>query len=130
MNRAHFIFTKYFNSFSVHVKNLESLSVKQIQTIEEFVKTRKGVFDFNSYTFIIQKRLEFSEFILLIEKSSIDATCEENILKVAQKSKVEFGKYKGMYYSDIPDAYLLWLKSNYLGKDREIIEAELNFRTL
>lgn len=130
MNKAHLVFRKYFNSFSVHVKNLEKLSVEQIQTIEEFVKARKGIFDFNSYTFIIQKRLEFSEFILLIEKSSIEATCEENITKIEQKSKVEFGKYRGMYYSDIPDSYLLWLKSNYLGKDREIIEAELNFRAL
>lgn len=130
MNKIHFIFTRHTNSFSVHVKNLEELCVEQILAIEAFVSARNGVFDFKTYTFAIQKKLEFSEFVLLIEHSFTNATCQENILKVQQKAKVEFGKYKGMFYSDIPDAYLLWLKSNYRGKDREIVDAELNFRTI
>ncbi|MDD5372184.1 MAG: DUF3820 family protein [Sulfurimonas sp.] len=126
----YFIFTKFSNSFSVFVKNLEELSVEQIQNIEAFVRTRKGVFDFSSYTFIIQKRLEFCEFILLMEKSSINAICEEKSLNVQQRERVEFGKYKGMLYCDLPDSYLLWLKSNYMGKDRDVVEAELKFREL
>ena len=48
MNKAHLIFTKYTNSFSVHIKNLEQLSVEQIQQIEHFVDARKGLFDFNT----------------------------------------------------------------------------------
>jgi hypothetical protein len=130
MYKAHFVFTKFHNSFSVHVENLEQLSVEQIQTIESFVKQRKGLFDFNTYTFVIQKRLEFSEFVSLLQKSAIDATCEENFLKVQQTQKIEFGKYKGLAYSDLPDSYLLWLKSNYNGKNRETIDAELKFRNL
>lgn len=130
MAKAHFIFTKYSNSISVHVKNLEQLSVAQIQDIEAFVKERKGIFDFGSYTFTIQKKLEFSEFLALITKSSIDAICEEKSLNVQQRERVEFGKYKGMLYCDIPDSYLLWLKSNYSGKDRDTIEAEIKFREL
>ncbi|MEK6658177.1 MAG: DUF3820 family protein [Campylobacterota bacterium] len=126
----YFIFTKFSNSFSVYVKNLEQLSVEQIQNIEAFVRTRKGVFDFSSYTFIIQKRLEFCEFISLVENSSIDAVYEEKNLNVQQRERVEFGKYKGILYCDIPDSYLLWLKSNYSGKDRSTIEAELKFREL
>ncbi|QOY53274.1 putative quorum-sensing-regulated virulence factor [Candidatus Sulfurimonas baltica] len=130
MAKPHFIFTKYTNSFSVHVDNLEQLSVQQIQQIEAFVSERNGIFDFNTYTFVIKKRLEFNEFILLLEHILLEAVCEEKILKIQQKSKVEFGKFKGMFYSDIPDAYLLWLKSNYRGKDRSIIEAEVSFRSI
>lgn len=126
----YFIFTKFSNSFSVYVKNLEELSVEQIQNIEAFVRVRKGVFDFSSYTFVIQKRLEFSEFVLLAEKSSINAACEEKISNTAQKERVEFGKYRGMSYSELPDSYLLWLNSNYIGKDRAIIDAEIKFRKL
>jgi hypothetical protein len=128
--KPYFVFTKFHNSFSVHVENLEQLSVEQIQTIESFVKQRKGLFDFNTYTFVIQKRLEFSEFILLLQESAIDAACEENFLKIQQTQRVEFGKYKGLAYSDLPDSYLLWLKSNYSGKNRETIDAELKFRNL
>jgi len=130
MAKIHFVFTKYQNSFSVHVKNLEQLSVEQIQSIEAFVELRRGFFDFNTYTFSIPKRVEFTEFKTLIETIFTDVLCEEVILKIPQKSKVEYGKYKGMLYCDLPDVYLLWLKSNYHGKDREIIEAELKSRTL
>lgn len=130
MSKPHFIFTKHKNSFSVHVENLEQLSIETIQNIEAFVRARNGLFDFETYTFTIQKRLEFNEFISLLEHASIQSTCQEKILKIQQKEKVEFGKYKGMFYSDIPDAYLLWLKSNYRGKDRDIVDAEISFRTL
>jgi hypothetical protein len=130
MSKPHFLFTKYVNSISVHVKNLEELSVAQIQSIEAFVRERKGIFDFNTYTFTIQKRLEFNEFISLLQNSSLDATCEEKIINIRQRERVEFGKYKGMFYCDLPDAYLLWLKSNYMGKDRDIVEAELKFRSM
>ncbi len=130
MYKAHFVFTKFHNSFSVHVENLEQLSVEQIKTIESFVKQRNGLFDFNTYAFVIQKRLEFSEFVSLLQKSEIDAICEENFFKVQQTQKIEFGKYKGLAYSDLPDSYLLWLKSNYNGKNRETIDAELKFRNL
>ena len=51
MNKARFIFTKLSHSFTVKVLNLESLSVEQIQEIEQFVKQRNGLFDFNTYTF-------------------------------------------------------------------------------
>jgi len=128
--KPHFVFTRLHNSFSVHIANLEKLSVEQIRAIEFFVEQRKGIFDFNTYTFVIQKRLEFSEFILLLEKSEIYAHCEENFLKTKQTQRVEFGKYKGVAYSDLPDSYLLWLKSNYSGKNRETIDAELKFRNL
>lgn len=128
--KPHFIFTKLHNSFSVYVKNLEQLSVEQIRRIEAFALQRKGIFDFNTYTFVIQKRLEFEEFVLLLQKSDLDALCEENFLKTQQTQRVEFGKYKGLAYSDLPDSYLLWLKSNYNGKNREIIDAELKFRNL
>lgn len=130
MSKPHFLFTKYSNSISVHVKNLEELTVAQIQNIEAFVRTRKGTFDFNSYTFTIQKRLEFDEFISLLQNSSLDATCEEKIINTQQRERVEFGKYKGMLYCDLPDSYLLWLKSNYMGKDRDVVEAELKFRSM
>jgi len=126
----HFVFTKLHNSFSVYVANLEQLSVEQIRCIESFVEQRKGIFDFNTYTFVIQKRVEFGEFVLLLQKSEINAQCEEKFQKIEQTQKVEFGKYKGLAYNDLPDSYLLWLKSNYSGKNRETIETELRFRNL
>lgn len=125
MAKAKFLFTKHFNSFSVFVVNLEKLTVQQIQEIESFVKIRKGVFDFTNYTFVIQKRIEYFEFVSLIENSSLEATVEENITIEEIQPRISFGQYKGMHYSELPDSYMLWLKNNYRGKDREFIDKEL-----
>ena len=130
MTKAHLVFTKYHNSYRVDVKNLEQLSVEQIQELQHFVESRKGIFDFNTYSFVIQKRVEFHEFVALIEYTDIKARCEENIIEVKSQPRVGFGQYKGMQYSDLPDSYMLWLKSNYRGYDRELIEAELTKRSL
>ena len=130
MTKPQFIFTQFKNSFSVHVENLEQLSVEQIQAIQIFVEKRNGVFDFTNYTFAIQKILEFDDFTVLLKYANIDATCREVRLTKAQSAKVEFGKYKGMSYCDLPDSYILWLKSNYRGKERDIIDAEIQSRNL
>lgn len=129
--KPHFIFTKLHNSFSVYVKNLEQLTVPEIQIIETFVSIRNGLFDFNTYTFFVPKNLEFNDFVFLLKHVNINAFCEEKILlPEKKKGRVEFGRYKGLDYSELPDSYLLWLKSNYSGKNREIIDAELKSRNL
>ncbi|OIP55777.1 MAG: hypothetical protein AUK54_03365 [Helicobacteraceae bacterium CG2_30_36_10] len=130
MAKAHFIFTQHANSFSVYIKNLEQLSVEQIQQIENFVKNRNGLFDFNTYSFVIKKKIEFHEFVSLLWHVEIDSICEEKVLFAETKARIDFGKYKGMQYNEVPDAYLIWLKSNYRGKDRTIIDNELKNRSL
>ena len=130
MSKAHLIFTNHKNSFSVKVTNLEELSVPQIQELEKFVNNRKGVFDFTTYTFVIQKKIEFNEFVSLIKYSGIDAVFQEIVFAQKEQSRVGFGQYKGMPYKDIPSSYLLWLKSNYRGPDKEHIDTELKRRKL
>jgi len=130
MPKPIFTFIQYKNSFEVKIKNLENLEVSQIQEIQEFVSIRKGIFNFDTYSFAIQKKIEFFEFLNLLKNTNIDAVIDEEILVVKHQKRVDFGKYKGMLYSEIPDSYLLWLKSNYMGKDREIIDIEIKNRKL
>lgn len=130
MIKANLVFTQYAKSFNVHITNLEQLSVEQIQEIENFVKIRNGIFDFNAYSFSIQKKIEFPEFVELIEHSNIQAKLSEHIIQVKFQPRVSFGQYKGMQYNELPDSYMLWLKSNYRGYDRDAIEKELKRRKL
>jgi len=123
-------FTPYVNSFKVVVENLEELEVVQIQELEAFVSKRKGIFDFNTYSFSIQKRLGFSEFVELLQELEINAKCVEIFELKKVQARISFGQYKGMLYNEIPDSYLLWLKSNHKGKDRAIIEQECKKRKL
>ncbi|MBA1432375.1 MAG: DUF3820 family protein [Epsilonproteobacteria bacterium] len=131
MPKPHFVFTQRKNSFSVHIPNLEALDVATIQAIEDFVAKRKGIFDFNSYIFSIPKRIEFHEFVSLLKHLGIEAECIQKELSAEpQSNTVSFGQYKGMAYSELPDAYLVWLKNNYRGKELKYIQQELQSRNL
>jgi len=130
MIKAHLIFTHYHNSYSVKIPNLERLSVEQIKQLQHFVSSRNGIFDFNSYSFVIQKRVEYREFLLLIAHSDINARCEENIIVKQFQPRIGFGQYKGMQYNELPDSYMLWLKANYRGYERDTMEKELQKRNL
>jgi uncharacterized protein (DUF3820 family) len=129
-HNPHLLFTRHKNSFSVHIPNLEKLSVEQIKILQDFVAVRNGVFDFDSYSFSIQKKIEFNQFKTLIKHSGIDAKCDENILILKQVPRISFGQYKGMQYCELPDSYMLWLKTNYKGYQREEVEMELKKRNL
>ena len=124
------IFTKKKNSFNVSIKNMEQLSVAQIQELESFVKSRNGIFDFERYEFKINKNIEYTEFIKLIDYTNIDCSMEENIIVEKQYPRIGFGQYKGMQYNELTDSYMLWLKANYRGVDREVIDKELKNRKL
>ena len=130
MPKAHFIFTQLSNSFRVHIPNLEELDISDIQAIEDFVAKRKGYFDFNTYSFVLQKRLDYEEFVKLIQESGLDVSLQNQPLQKKTMSRVGFGQYKGLFYNELPDAYLLWLKNNYIGADKKIIEAEIKRRNL
>jgi len=77
MSKAKFLFSTSREHFSVQVENLEELSVEEIQKIESFVSARNGIFDFNTYSFIIKKRVTFIEFLTLLKYSDIEHISEE-----------------------------------------------------
>jgi hypothetical protein len=128
MPKAHLVFTKYAHSYRVDIKNLEELSVEQIKKLQEFVSLRNGMFDFDTYSFKIQKNLEFYEFAKLVKELEINARCEEAKMTFKDAPRIGFGQYKGMFLSDLPDSYLLWLKTNYHGDQKELILKEIDKR--
>jgi len=130
MVKAQLYFTKHRHSFTVFVKNMEELSVTQIQELEKFSMLRHGYFNFEKYSFTIQKNLAFHEFVQVIHSLKISSDIYETVSNSKQNKKISFGKYKGMFYSELPDSYLLWLKSNYNGEDRILINDELKSRNL
>jgi len=126
--KAHFIFHKYAHAYKVEIPNLEELSVEQIKEIQNFVSFRNGIFDFNNYSFKIQKTLEYEAFVSLIEKLGFDCKCEERKRVYKEIPRIGFGQYKGMYISDLPDSYLMWLKNNYHGEQKELFLKEISKR--
>ena len=119
MPKAHLVFTHFHNSYSVKIPNLEKLSVEQIQELQIFAQQRKGIFDFEAY-----------EFSNLIYSLNIDARIEEYITIKETAPRIGFGQYKGMQYHELPNSYMLWLKANYRGFDRNKVDKELNKRNI
>ena len=78
----------------------------------------------------IHKNIEFYEFEKLIKSVGIKCICKENIRYTESASRIAFGQYKGMFFSDLDDSYLLWLKSNYRGEQKELIDTEVLSRRL
>ncbi len=131
MTKPQLLFRQLRNSYCVVVQNLEALSVTQIQELQKFVVNRHGYFDFDRFTFCIQKRITFTEFVKLLHFLELRADVQEEKVKSSDCSKqIGFGKYKGMLYSELPDSYLLWLKKNYNGDERETLMDELTKRSL
>ena len=124
------IFTAYKNSYKVEITNLEKLDVTQIQEFQNFVEYRYGIFDFENYSFSIQKRLDFEQFKRVLNSLNIKAIVSQKFLKEKKEPKISFGQYKGMGYKELPDSYMLWLKTNYRGYDRDKIDSELKARNL
>jgi hypothetical protein len=136
----------------IKIKNLQNLTVSQIQSLEFFTQKRRGIFDFSTHTIILHKKIEHSHLQQLFEFEHIDVQAEEidtyhdkeekhqgttendinkkyhdNSRTAEKKSsnvKISFGKYKGKFYSEIPDSYLLWLKKNYKGLEESNIVNE------
>ena len=130
MTKPLFIFTQYKNYFSIFIANLEKLQVEQIKYIQHFVDERHGFFDFDTYSFTIQKKIDFNEFKKIINLTELNAVIQENKIVPKNIQKISFGKYKGLLYSELPDSYLVWLKTNYRGQERETIALELKRRSL
>lgn len=128
-------FVTYRNYFTLTVENLAQLSVAQIQRLEKFASDRRARLDFNTARMRIAKRIDFHGLNQLLALSGIKAdTIESEIKRKKDKSSVDpiigFGKHRGMYYSEIPVEYLLWLKKNYQGHERTALDRELMNRSL
>jgi hypothetical protein len=131
-------FVAYRDYYTVTVENLTELTVPQIRRLEAYAAQRRSLLDFSTARMRIWKRIDFAHFNKTLELAGIAAdTIESEIVRPAGKPAapvqdpvIGFGKHRGMRYSDIPESYLLWLKNNYSGTERGLIEAELSRRGL
>lgn len=127
-------FVAYADYYTVTIENLAALTVPQIQQLETYALQRRGRLDFSNASMRIAKRITFDHFNKTLELCGITAdTIQSEVLSqigTMPDATVGFGKYKGMCYSELPQEYLLWLKRNYQGHEREFVEQELRNRSL
>ena len=131
-------FVAFRDYYTVTVENLTELSVPQIRQLEAYAEQRRSRLDFTTSRMTVWKRIDFRHFNRTLEAAGIVAdTIESEVVRPSaappepvQDPVIGFGKHRGLRYRDIPDGYLLWLKSNYSGPERGYIEDELARRNL
>ena len=131
-------FVAYRDYYIVKVENLTELSVAQIRQLEAYAHERRSVLDFERSSMRIWKRIDYDHFNKTLELAGIVAdTIESEVVRQTGLQNhpipdpaIGFGKYKGMHYKELPEEYLLWLKRNYNGPERALIEQELQNRSL
>ncbi|MEA3374033.1 MAG: hypothetical protein U9Q62_10160 [Campylobacterota bacterium] len=128
-------FVAHYDCCDIIVENLPSLTVPQIQQLEKFASDRRGQLDFSNSKIRIHKRIDFEYFNRILELSGIQAdTIESEVVKAtpvkAVNALIGFGKHRGTSYSELPVEYLLWLKQNYQGHERQYIEQECINRSI
>jgi hypothetical protein len=131
-------FVAYRDYYTVRIENLTELTVPQIRQLEAYAAERRSLLDFSTATMKIWKRVDYAHFNKTLKLAGIAAdTIESEVVRPdsmpaapAKDPVVGFGKHRGMRYGDLPEGYLLWLKNNYSGPERGLIEAELTRRGL
>ena len=139
MAEPYLVYRQFSHFFVLDIDNLSELSVTQIQELEAFARVRNGLFDFKKAQIKITKRIEMHHLVQLFATTSLQPYIKEyegseHLAKGEDKEAVAipigFGKHRGTLYSDLPAEYLLWLKRNYKGREREFILGELMRRGL
>lgn len=138
MAQPYLIFQQYSQFFTLDITNIQELSVAQIQSLETFTRVRNGLFDFKRAQIKIMKRIEIQHLVQLFTLTDLNPYIrekEEVISLESQKAEsppiaIGFGKHRGTLYSELPGEYLQWLKRNYRGSERDLIESEIKRRGL
>ncbi len=96
------------------IKNIEELDMETIALLQNFAIKRNGYFRKNLAKFDIKRKLPKKDILQVFELLELDfeiieeQESIENLTPVAEVI-VEFGKYKGFKWKDVPLHYLEWL---------------------
>lgn len=111
------------------IKNFNDLDENAIQELIEFAEIRGGFFREDMKRFSIRKRASIEYLEEIFKRSGIDVRITEpqhvfrsagNMPPKELDETINFGKYKGEKWGDLPPEYLMWIKGAMQGHNAEI----------
>jgi uncharacterized protein (DUF3820 family) len=104
---------EHLNGVDFLIKNYMDLGILTIQKLKEFALNRNGYFRHDLKQFGIKRKLNKKDILQIFERLDINvniiASSEKNEDNSISNEIVDFGKYKGLRWSNIPLNYLEWL---------------------
>ena len=113
MNEAQLKVIEHNDGIDFIINNFNNLDILTIQNLKEFALKRNGYFREDLKQFGIRRKLNEKQLLQIFELLEINIT----IIKSSKKEEdtsigemiIDFGKYKGDKWSNIPFNYLQWL---------------------
>jgi len=124
-------YTQYSKKFICNIENIQELSVKTLQKLEQFASARSGKLDYEKESFSIPKRISIQhlqDIFNLVGLNVFITEKEPQAKSIAQSATINFGKFKGTKWIDLEDDYLLWLSKNLNGDDKQTAISEISRR--
>lgn len=124
-------YTQHSRYFTCKIDNINELSVKTLQALEDFAAERSGTLDYGSESLSIPKRIELQYLQDLFQLKGLDVFITEKEpqrARVSESATINFGKFKGQKWTELDADYLQWLSKNINSDDKQIALAELQRR--
>lgn len=113
MNIVKLEIIEYLNGVDFLIKNYKDLGILTIQKLKDFSLNRNGYFRHDLKQFGIKRKFNKKNILQIFELLDINVdivvTSEKNEDNSMSNQIVDFGKYKGLNWSDIPLNYLKWI---------------------
>jgi len=120
------------------IKNYDQLDENGIQELIEFAERRGGFFREDLKRFSIRKRAPVEYLEEIFKCSGIDVSITEPHYEVFKQARnmppkelettINFGKYKGEKWGDLPTEYLMWIKGAMQGHNADIANSIISYR--
>ncbi len=113
MNKAKLTIYEHKSGVNFKIKNIDQLNIETIEKLKNFAIKRDGYFNQDRAKFDIKRKLNQKQILQVFELLEIDVeiVADEDSSKnyPVSQEKIDFGKYKGYKWCDIPLTYLKWL---------------------
>ena len=113
MNKVQLEITEHQNGINFVINNFNSLGILTVQKLKEFALKRNGYFRYDLKQFGIKRKLTEKELYQIFELLELNVTITKSSKIEKDTSSatliVDFGKYKGWEWSNVPLNYLQWI---------------------
>lgn len=117
MNKVKLVIQEHQSGVDFKIQNIDELDSKIVEELEAFAVKRNGYFRHDLARFDIKRKLNQKQVLQIFELLDITVEIVDDDINdgnsvsftSASQETVDFGKYKGFRWCDIPLPYLEWI---------------------
>ena len=117
MNKIQLEIIEHDDGMDFLINNFDELGILTIQKLKEFALKRNGYFRYDLKQFGIKRKRNKKQLLQIFELLELDITIMKSsnieIDTSIPNLIVDFGKYKGWKWNDVPTDYLEWILTKF-----------------